>query len=55
MIGRTSSPASLRSIVHRVFLALDLREVLRRVDEVEFAVDVDLPELINQQHRRVAI
>src|SRR3974390_969975 len=39
----------------REILAKDLRKILRRIDLIELAVDIDVLQLVDQQHRRVAI
>src|SRR5215472_7653261 len=39
----------------REILAKDLRKILRRIDLIQLAVDIDVLQLVDQQHRRVAI
>src|SRR3984893_13768475 len=62
-------PAAVEQLQHRVgvgptglqverdgeILAYNLRKILRRIDHVEFGVDVDVLQLVDQKHRRVAI
>src|SRR5215813_13497701 len=48
-------PAGLQIECDREILAQDLRKILRRIDLIELAVDIDVLQLVDQQHRRVAI
>src|SRR6516165_7700219 len=47
--------AGLQVEADRVFLAHDLRVVAGGVDRLEFGFDVNLPQLIDQDDRRVAV
>ena len=48
-------PAGLQVEADGEFLAHDLRDVARGVDQLELAIEIDLLQLVDQDHRRVAI
>src|SRR6516162_8642108 len=47
--------AGLQIECDREVLAEDLRKILRRIDLIEFAVNIEVLQLVDQQHRGVAI
>src|SRR5215469_4927390 len=48
-------PAGLQIECDREILAEDLWKILRRIDLIELAVDIDVLQLVDQQHRGIAI
>src|SRR6516225_6114335 len=48
-------PAGLQIECDREILAEDLRKILRGIDLIELAVDIDVLQLVDQQHRGSAI
>src|SRR5262249_3606234 len=48
-------PAGLQVERDREILPVDLREIGSRIDGIELTVDIDLLQLVDQQHRRIAV